>query len=165
MKKLLLTIVAVSALVTFKTSAAVDPCWVNSELCPERPPRTDPKPKPCRESRVIKPREARVSLQVVNKLSTNLKGMDLPSSVSLHGFTALLEALRSDLPSFRLVKSISLIEPATHFKVIDSGDCEYIYKIEVSSTSPLGGGEVYTCLLYTSPSPRDATLSRMPSSA
>ena len=26
-------------------------------------------------------------------------------------------------------------------------------------------GEIYTCLLYTSPSPRDATLSRMPSSA
>ena len=25
--------------------------------------------------------------------------------------------------------------------------------------------EMYTCLLYTSPSPRDATLSRMPSSA
>ena len=24
---------------------------------------------------------------------------------------------------------------------------------------------IYTCLLYTSPSPRDATLSRMPSSA
>ena len=27
------------------------------------------------------------------------------------------------------------------------------------------GRSVYTCLLYTSPSPRDATLSRMPSSA
>ena len=26
-------------------------------------------------------------------------------------------------------------------------------------------GATYTCLLYTSPSPRDATLSRMPSSA
>ena len=26
-------------------------------------------------------------------------------------------------------------------------------------------GEIITCLLYTSPSPRDATLSRMPSSA
>ena len=26
-------------------------------------------------------------------------------------------------------------------------------------------GHVYNCLLYTSPSPRDATLSRMPSSA
>ena len=28
-----------------------------------------------------------------------------------------------------------------------------------------GWGVVFTCLLYTSPSPRDATLSRMPSSA
>ena len=28
-----------------------------------------------------------------------------------------------------------------------------------------GGGKVISCLLYTSPSPRDATLSRMPSSA
>ena len=27
------------------------------------------------------------------------------------------------------------------------------------------GGHSHTCLLYTSPSPRDATLSRMPSSA
>ena len=27
------------------------------------------------------------------------------------------------------------------------------------------GAKVYICLLYTSPSPRDATLSRMPSSA
>mgnify|MGYP003313059238 CR=1 FL=1 len=26
-------------------------------------------------------------------------------------------------------------------------------------------GDIYICLLYTSPSPRDATLSRMPSSA
>ena len=30
---------------------------------------------------------------------------------------------------------------------------------------PAGGAEDTTCLLYTSPSPRDATLSRMPSSA
>ena len=29
----------------------------------------------------------------------------------------------------------------------------------------LDGGNSYSCLLYTSPSPRDATLSRMPSSA
>ena len=29
----------------------------------------------------------------------------------------------------------------------------------------LGAGACHTCLLYTSPSPRDATLSRMPSSA
>ena len=29
----------------------------------------------------------------------------------------------------------------------------------------MGGNDMVTCLLYTSPSPRDATLSRMPSSA
>ena len=28
-----------------------------------------------------------------------------------------------------------------------------------------GKSDIYTCLLYTSPSPRDATLARMPSSA
>ena len=30
---------------------------------------------------------------------------------------------------------------------------------------PLATNETYTCLLYTSPSPRDRSLSRMPSSA
>ena len=30
---------------------------------------------------------------------------------------------------------------------------------------PYGGSHVYICLLYTSPSPRDGLLSRMPSSA
>ena len=34
--------------------------------------------------------------------------------------------------------------------------------VDVSNTAP---GRYYVCLLYTSPSPRDATLSRMPSSA
>ena len=36
-----------------------------------------------------------------------------------------------------------------------------------SGTGVVGdsNGQQYTCLLYTSPSPRDATLSRMPSSA
>ena len=37
------------------------------------------------------------------------------------------------------------------------------YQTEISFTDLIAG--VYTCLLYTSPSPRDATLSRMPSSA
>ena len=36
------------------------------------------------------------------------------------------------------------------------------YKTEVTT---LADGSVKSCLLYTSPSPRDATLSRMPSSA
>jgi len=44
-----------------------------------------------------------------------------------------------------------------------AGDC---LSIEIDATET-GAGEagIYGCLLYTSPSPRDATLSRMPSSA
>ena len=38
-------------------------------------------------------------------------------------------------------------------------------KIELSSSSQTDINLPYVCLLYTSPSPRDATLSRMPSSA
>ena len=36
---------------------------------------------------------------------------------------------------------------------------------EIRRESDMSSGGAYTCLLYTSPSPRDATLSRMPSSA
>ena len=37
--------------------------------------------------------------------------------------------------------------------------------LELPGSSYSGGDEIKGCLLYTSPSPRDATLSRMPSSA
>ena len=45
---------------------------------------------------------------------------------------------------------------------------EYDFKIWYQSGTVVNwhsGGTFTTCLLYTSPSPRDATLSRMPSSA
>ena len=35
----------------------------------------------------------------------------------------------------------------------------------IDASPALSGDAIYICLLYTSPSPRDATLSRMPSSA
>ena len=38
-------------------------------------------------------------------------------------------------------------------------------KSKKSKKDPLDNIKDYNCLLYTSPSPRDATLSRMPSSA
>ena len=41
----------------------------------------------------------------------------------------------------------------------------YITPDEVEKLKALGGQETMTCLLYTSPSPRDGLLSRMPSSA
>ena len=54
-----------------------------------------------------------------------------------------------------------------------NGKCCYwcvpdnVYKVTFEIWSGGGGGPGHTCccLLYTSPSPRDATLSRMPSSA
>ena len=51
--------------------------------------------------------------------------------------------------------------PFINFDVIGDGLEQYL----VSSNRFKGGTEVGSCLLYTSPSPRDATLSRMPSSA
>ena len=39
------------------------------------------------------------------------------------------------------------------------------FPIPAGAVATLSGPNTYTCLLYTSPSPRDATLSRMPSSA
>ena len=44
-----------------------------------------------------------------------------------------------------------------YFKACDDG--------KLGITQTIGPGYKITCLLYTSPSPRDATLSRMPSSA
>ena len=45
-------------------------------------------------------------------------------------------------------------------------DPKLTYKIELAlSNRDISGGSFYTCLLYTSPSPRDLSTSRMPSSA
>ena len=44
--------------------------------------------------------------------------------------------------------------------------CHFLFKKQKESgLYNIGTGNARTCLLYTSPSPRDATLSRMPSSA
>ena len=45
------------------------------------------------------------------------------------------------------------------------GPTNYIFQRQLDSTNDLSLNESVVCLLYTSPSPRDATLSRMPSSA
>ena len=43
--------------------------------------------------------------------------------------------------------------------------CSSVYIDETQRTSDVAFDGVWTCLLYTSPSPRDGLLSRMPSSA
>ena len=45
------------------------------------------------------------------------------------------------------------------------GAVELYQKCTAGGVKPLMGCEVYICLLYTSPSPRDKRQSRMPSSA
>ena len=50
----------------------------------------------------------------------------------------------------------------TDIKVDETGEVELTGAVYRGQTAR---GEPYDCLLYTSPSPRDATLSRMPSSA
>ena len=51
-----------------------------------------------------------------------------------------------------------------HHHLWTRGDDKYEVE-ELLSDTGSGHNVVKTCLLYTSPSPRDATLSRMPSSA
>ena len=59
-------------------------------------------------------------------------------------------------PSPRVVEAAGPNE-----KAVDPGKGAFVVSCAVPRTS----SQTYTCLLYTSPSPRDATLSRMPSSA
>ena len=46
-----------------------------------------------------------------------------------------------------------------------SNEIPLIFRKEIYASACLAGGAFYLCLLYTSPSPRDRTRSRMPSSA
>ena len=54
--------------------------------------------------------------------------------------------------------------PVSPGKIAFSVD-EAVAAAEELGTPVMVKAQVHTCLLYTSPSPRDATLSRMPSSA
>ena len=47
----------------------------------------------------------------------------------------------------------------------DSNETNIGDSVRIKACRPLSKTKSWTCLLYTSPSPRDATLSRMPSSA
>ena len=65
-----------------------------------------------------------------------------------------------------LVYSQGAFGPVVELSDLDGSDGFVINGIDVndySGRSVSGAGDI--CLLYTSPSPRDATLSRMPSSA
>ena len=60
--------------------------------------------------------------------------------------------------------SVETIDVVTKTKKVESCTNLTVYKI-VENAKRILDDLVLDCLLYTSPSPRDATLSRMPSSA
>ena len=70
----------------------------------------------------------------------------------------------------RMICDDAYEDPRTELVIADG--VEYVNETDrrfdiiiVDSTDPIGPGEVLFCLLYTSPSPRDLSTSRMPSSA
>ena len=61
---------------------------------------------------------------------------------------------------------LCIIEAMKIFNDIDSEISGIVEEILIENGNPVEYGQkIISCLLYTSPSPRDATLSRMPSSA
>jgi len=71
----------------------------------------------------------------------------------------------------RDVAIITTANPSSTIKLVETGHAHaerLIRDVADGTLNPPGGADpalLQTCLLYTSPSPRDATLSRMPSSA
>ena len=59
----------------------------------------------------------------------------------------------------------TIIGQKTNYKIVDDKIPSFGFKKIKHLIHNQAEGQIHTCLLYTSPSPRDATLSRMPSSA
>ena len=72
-----------------------------------------------------------------------------------HGFTKTVDVNLNGVFHTARLALPHLIEQRGYVLVVSS----------LSAFAPIGGMAAYTCLLYTSPSPRDRTRSRMPSSA
>ena len=84
---------------------------------------------------------------------------DLTKSIKI-GFNATSSSVIDELPEFDEITGEAIGEQEQKDFILENvrnlgRDKRYAHDINVN----------YTCLLYTSPSPRDATLSRMPSSA
>ena len=82
----------------------------------------------------------------------------------------LLVTILTVLISFSLHTQVDSIRTArlkaeVKAAIGQQGKAAQVMVDKIFSFAELGFHEVETCLLYTSPSPRDATLSRMPSSA
>ena len=71
-----------------------------------------------------------------------------------------------NLGSFIIIKSMFIMKNLTDFrKTVETGVNPHLEKVNKPRASKEQIGWGGSCLLYTSPSPRDGLLSRMPSSA
>ena len=83
------------------------------------------------------------------------------------GKTTLCISVSEDWANEKLFQQFELLLflPLRHKKVASAGSLPELLKLLHSNQSICTAVANFLCLLYTSPSPRDATLSRMPSSA
>ena len=70
------------------------------------------------------------------------------------------EQIGSTLKEARQAQGLKINDVSQQLRI----SVDYLSKLELGAFDELPA-PAYVCLLYTSPSPRDATLSRMPSSA
>ena len=85
---------------------------------------------------------------------TSSEPLSRGDSISITGPLSAYLSSSGDLQPQIQDANVNILSSGLSIPVVDLGDLGSIYKDEVKA-----------CLLYTSPSPRDATLSRMPSSA
>ena len=100
-----------------------------------------------------------MSAHGTNPASAQMVGMKIiPINCDEEGNIDLTDLKEKAKENSNNLSSIMITYPSTHgvFETNVRKVCEVVHK---------HGGQVYICLLYTSPSPRDGLLSRMPSSA
>ena len=85
-------------------------------------------------------------------------------SIKENNFDLILESVGLDVTRHQAIKSISPGGTIVHIGLTQSSGTFNFKKLTIQEVT-LVGTYCYTCLLYTSPSPRDQRGSRMPSSA
>ena len=109
-------------------------------------------------------------IALIEKVKTDLDLIALSFEISPYRYpdkdTGLTVGIGQEIIdiSMRLRHDQELIEFFDHLKSGAQSPYE-IFSLQITRKGRLDDGLTTPCLLYTSPSPRDATLSRMPSSA